>query len=101
MQKIKSIQVLGSDCPRCLELLSRVKKVASNLKIEAEIEKKNDIQRLIDIGLSSAPALLINNEVVLEGKVPGLEELELIFDAYQNDDTFASCSGSCQNCSCH
>lgn len=98
--RIKSIEVLGSNCPNCHELYNRAKEAVSELEMEVDVSHKNDVKRIIEIGLNSAPILLIDGQVVLEGKLVSVEDLKDIFLSFEEDENESSCH-NCANCSCH
>ena len=64
---IKSIQVLGSGCPTCKQLLEITKKVASELNISIEVEYVTAISKMIEMGVMTSPILAINGKPVLTG----------------------------------
>jgi len=65
--KKQSIQVLGSGCPTCKQLLETTKKIAKELNIDTEIEYITDISKMIEMGIMTGPALAINGKPVLTG----------------------------------
>ena len=95
----QSIQVLGSGCPTCRQLLETTKKIAKELNIAAEIEYITDVAKLVEMGVMTSPALAINGKSVLSGG--GLSESD-IRQALQNNSsqendvsTGCSCGGKC------
>jgi len=72
---VKKIQVLGPGCPRCTQLANRVKQAVDKLGIECEVEKVSDIAAITGKGVMLTPALVIDDEVVFQGKLPDIEEL--------------------------
>jgi small redox-active disulfide protein 2 len=72
---VKKIQVLGPGCPRCTQLANRVKQAVDKLGIECEVEKVSDIVAITSMGVMLTPALVIDDEVVFQGKLPDIEEL--------------------------
>jgi len=63
----QKIQVLGSGCPTCKQLLETVKKIVSELNIDAEVEYINDVAKMIEMGVMSGPVLVVNGNPVLTG----------------------------------
>lgn len=70
------IEVLGPGCPKCMTVEQNVKKALEELAIQADVEKVTDIQRIIQKGVLSTPALVIDGTVVLQGKNPTVEQLK-------------------------
>ena len=68
-------QVVGSGCHKCLELEKRVKESLVKLSLKAEVEHVYDISRMMDLGVVSTPALIMNGKVILSGMVPTVEYL--------------------------
>ncbi len=70
------IKVLGSGCKNCNMLEQNVIKALSNLGQTAEIEKVTDYSDILAYGVSSTPALVIDEELVVSGRVPSPSQLE-------------------------
>ena len=78
------IQILGTGCPKCKKLEENAKQAAMELGIEHTIEKVTDINDIMAFGVMMTPALAIDGEVKLVGKVPDVEELKNILKKYSN-----------------
>lgn len=65
--KKQSIQVLGSGCHTCKQLLETTKKIAKELNIDTEIEYITNISKMIEMGVMASPVLAINGNPVLTG----------------------------------
>ncbi len=72
------IEVLGPGCPKCMSMEQNVKKALSELAVQADVEKVTDIQKIIEKGILSTPALMIDGKVVLQGKNPTVAQLKNI-----------------------
>ncbi len=72
------IEILGPGCPKCIVTEEIVKRVVNKLGIKAEVEHVYDIEKIIDYGIMMIPAVAINGEVKIEGKIPTEEEIEEI-----------------------
>ncbi|UCE80803.1 MAG: TM0996/MTH895 family glutaredoxin-like protein [Methanobacteriota archaeon] len=73
------IEVFGTGCPKCNMLEVNATKALRNLGVQAEVVKVTDIEQIVDRGLMSTPALAIDGEVVVAGRVASVGELtELI-----------------------
>ena len=75
---MKKIQILGTGCPKCQKLADNAKKAADALGIEYELVKVSDIKDIAAFGVMMTPALAIDGEVKLVGKVPSPEDLKII-----------------------
>jgi small redox-active disulfide protein 2 len=73
------IKILGTGCPNCKKLEANTRQVLEELKIEAEVEKITDIAEIMRYGVMSLPALVIDGEVKLSGRIPDEEELRNLF----------------------
>jgi len=70
------IQVLGTGCHKCEKLAESVEKAASELNLDCEIEKITDLNQIMGFGVMLTPALAIEGEVKVVGKVPSVEALK-------------------------
>jgi len=70
------IKVLGSGCPNCKVLEANTKKALEELKIKADVEKVTDIAKIMEYGIMSTPALIIDEKVVSYGKVLSSNEIK-------------------------
>ena len=64
-----NIKVLGGGCCKCESLLGAVKEAVAGKGIEAEIEYITDMTKIMEYGIMSTPALIIDNKVVSMGRV--------------------------------
>jgi len=70
------IKVLGPGCPKCKTLIKNVTDAVSDLGIEANVVKVDDIVDIMSFGVMTTPALVIEGKVVLKGFVPSVTELK-------------------------
>jgi small redox-active disulfide protein 2 len=70
------IEVLGSGCSKCKTLEKLTREVVSETGIKAEIEKVEDIMRIMNYGVMSTPALVIDQKVVSKGRIPSKDEIK-------------------------
>jgi len=73
---MKKIQILGTGCPKCKKLTELAEEAAKSLGIKYEIEKIKNIQKILEFGVMSTPALAIDGKVKFFGKVPPIEEIK-------------------------
>ena len=72
------IEVLGPGCHKCHNTEENVKKALSELNKQAEVVKVTDISVMIDKGIMQTPALIINGKIIVQGKIPTVEQLKEI-----------------------
>ena len=70
------IKVLGVGCPRCQALEKAVINSLAELDIAADITKVTDINDIMSYGILHTPGLVINNKVVVSGRVPSSNEIK-------------------------
>ena len=70
---------MGTGCPKCHSLEAAVKKAVEELGLkDAVIEHVTDIAKIIEYGVMSTPALVVDGEVKLSGRIPNAEEMKKI-----------------------
>jgi len=69
------IRILGMGCPNCERLQRNVFNAAAELGIDADIQKVDDMQKILDYGVMTTPALVVDGTVLVKGRVPTKEEL--------------------------
>jgi len=93
------IQVLGSGCPTCKKLFETVKKIKSELKIDAELDYITDIAKMIEMGVMSSPVLAIDGKPVLTGGGHSEEEIKKALTNNLSNQSKSlggcSCGGKC------
>ena len=72
------IEILGTGCPKCKKLFQNTEAAVKDLKIEAEIVKVENIQKIINAGVMLTPALMVYGEVKSVGKVLSVDEIRKI-----------------------
>ena len=70
------IEVLGTGCAKCKRLFDNVQSAVKDLGIVAEVVKVEDINAIATSGVMMTPALIINDEIVTEGRVPDVNEIK-------------------------
>ena len=73
---MKKIHILGTGCPKCEKLTANTEAAAQQLGIEYEIEKVTDVNEIMKFGVMMTPALVVDGEVKVVGKVPTPEEVQ-------------------------
>ncbi len=73
---MKKLQILGAGCPKCKKLAETAEAAAKALGIEYELEKVTDINEIMAFGVMMTPALVVDGEVKVVGKVPDVEVIK-------------------------
>ena len=63
------IKVLGAGCPSCHQQYENAKEAVRNLGLSVEVEYITDMEKVMEYGVMSMPALVVNEKVVSMGKV--------------------------------
>lgn len=71
---MKKLQILGTGCPKCQKLAETAEAAAQELGIQYEIEKVKEIDKIMKFGVMITPALVVDGEVKVSGKVPSVQE---------------------------
>ena len=64
------VKILGSGCANCVNLERVTREAIAALGVEATVEKVTDFPTIVGYGVMSTPALVIDEKVVLSGRVP-------------------------------
>lgn len=72
---MKLIQVLGPGCAKCEKLKHNAEEAVARSGVEASVEKITDINVIVGFGVMTTPALVIDGEVKLVGKVASPDEI--------------------------
>lgn len=75
---VKKLQILGSGCAKCRMLTEHTEQAAKALGLEYTIEKVTDINDIVAFGIMSTPALVVDGEVKVSGRVPTTEALKAL-----------------------
>ena len=70
------IEILGMGCPKCKKLYENAQSAVKELNAQAEVVKVEDIQKIMDYGLMSTPAIAIDGEVKAAGRIPAPDEIK-------------------------
>ncbi|MDD5086451.1 MAG: thioredoxin family protein [Candidatus Nanoarchaeia archaeon] len=70
------IEILGTGCPKCIMLENNAKKALEETGKKAEIIKVTEIDKIVEYGVMSTPAIVIDGEVKSYGKVNDVEEIK-------------------------
>lgn len=70
------IQILGSGCKNCQKLHDNAKEAVRQLCLDIQIEKIQDIQKITEMGALKTPALAIDGNIKLQGKISDVDEIK-------------------------
>ena len=70
------LQILGTGCAKCTLLAERTDEAARNLGLEYAMEKVTDINKIMSFGVMVTPALAVDGQVKVVGRVPAIAELK-------------------------
>ena len=73
---MKKLQILGTGCPKCTKLAENVEAAAKAVGLEHTLEKVTDITEILKFGVMMTPALAVDGEVKVVGKVPTVDEIK-------------------------
>ncbi len=72
------IKILGTGCVNCNTLEKSTINALAELDIAANVEKVEDITKIMSYGIMRTPGLIINGKVAVSGRVPSVKELKEI-----------------------
>jgi len=70
------IQILGPGCPKCRQLAENAEAAAKALGVDYYIEKITEINKITAFGVMMTPALVVDGQVKVVGKVPSPEAIK-------------------------
>ncbi len=70
------IEILGSGCAKCKSVEKLVRNIVEELGIQADIIKVEDLQEIVNRGIMMTPAVFIDGEAKIVGRVPTADELK-------------------------
>ena len=70
------IKVLGPGCNKCKTAYNVVEKVIRNNNLDVQLIKVDDIMEIMNYNILSTPAIVVNGEVKIKGRVPSEKEIK-------------------------
>ena len=70
------IKVLGTGCQKCKKVYKNVKKAVDDAGVDADVEKVEDINEIINAGIMLTPAVVVDGKTKASGRIPGIEEIK-------------------------
>ncbi len=75
---MKTLQILGTGCPKCKKLAEHTEAAANALGLEYQLVKVTDINQIMSFGVAFTPALAVDGVVKVAGKVPSVDEIKTL-----------------------
>jgi small redox-active disulfide protein 2 len=75
---MKKLQILGTGCAKCRMLTEHAEQAARELGLEYTLEKVTDINDIVAFGVVATPALVVDGEIKVAGRVPTAESLKAL-----------------------
>lgn len=72
---MKTIKILGTGCAKCKQTEAVVRETLGEMGLAANVEKIEDIEKIMKYDILSTPALVIDEKIVMSGKVPSKDEV--------------------------
>ncbi len=72
------IEILGTNCSKCITLENNAKLALSQIGGFYQLEKVDDLAKIMEYGVLSTPALVVDEKVISSGKVLSVEEIKEI-----------------------
>ena len=76
IDSICCIKVLGAGCPSCHQQYENAKDAVNNMGLNIEVEYITDMAKVMEYGVMSMPAIVVNEKVVSMGKVLKTADVE-------------------------
>jgi small redox-active disulfide protein 2 len=93
-----SVKILGTGCAKCKTTTALVEQVIKENNIDVTLEKVEDIMDIMMYNVMSTPAIVINETVVIKGRVPNYDEIKSLLTnnepCCEPKDNTDSCCGS-------
>ena len=76
-----TIKILGTGCPNCKRLEAHTRQAVEELGVQADVKKVEDITDIMAYDVMRTPALVVDEQVVLAGRVPSVTEVATLLAA--------------------
>jgi small redox-active disulfide protein 2 len=70
------IEILGMGCAKCNKLEDMVNDAVREMGIDAQIDHVQDIKKIMTYGVMTTPALVVDGQVKVAGKIPSLADIK-------------------------
>ena len=72
---MKRLQILGTGCPKCRQLVANAEAAVQAAGVEATVEKVQKIADIVKFGVMTTPALVVDGQVRSAGRVLSADEI--------------------------
>ena len=72
------VKILGPGCKNCKTLERATREAIADLGLDATVEKVEDYPTVAACGVMSTPGLVVDEKVVVSGRVPGTAEIKAL-----------------------
>jgi small redox-active disulfide protein 2 len=72
------IKVLGTGCAKCKALEKAAKEAVEKTGLNATVTKVEDIVEIMQFGVMTTPALVVDGKIVVKGRVPSVDEISIL-----------------------
>jgi small redox-active disulfide protein 2 len=73
---VKKLQILGTGCAKCRMLADHAEQAAKALGLDYTLEKVTDIHDIVAFGVTATPALVVDGEIKVAGRVPTADAIK-------------------------
>lgn len=77
---MKIFKVLGSGCANCVNTAKLIESVARDAGVDVKVEKVTDMESIMNYGVMSTPAVVLDEQVIHAGGVPSIEKITTWFN---------------------
>jgi len=77
------IKVIGAGCDKCGQLYENVLEAVKQTGVDAEVQRVEDLVEIVQLGVMTAPSMLVNGKLVVSGRVPNVKKLVEILKAQE------------------
>ncbi len=78
---MRKIHVLGTGCPKCNQLETNARMAAKGRSEQVIVSKVSEIAEIMEFGVMTTPALVLDGKVVAKGKLLSVDEIAAFLDA--------------------
>ena len=95
------IKILGTGCPNCKRLEANARKAVEELGVDIVIDKVTDMGLIMNYGIMSTPALVVNEQIMSYGRVPDVAEIKaMLSDLELNKPATSNSASKIGECNC-